>query len=433
MTVLRLCATTLLMSVSSGVLAADWVVDRARGQVLQWEQGRWAPLERGDAVPDARKIRTGADGRADLVRGGERISLAPNTEIAIRDAGDAKMTSVLQSFGSVSIEAERRNVQHFSVQTPVLAAVVKGTQFRVTYANGRAQVLVDRGVVQVQDTVHDMVADVQRGQSADVGERLPLDVSGPGSDRTVYLVEGQAVTAQQRDILVSGGSLPESTSETLPAPAGGLPPDAAGGRSEDRGSSSNSSASAHAGVGKGNEGVSVGAGAGNGNGLSLGVGNGNGTGNSNGNGNALGLGNGNGNGLSLGVGNGNANGDGNGLGLGVGNGNGNSAGGGLGLGLGNGNGNGVSVGAGDGGTSRVNVDTGPVGANVGTDGGVSVNVDAGGVNVGVGSGSGSSGNSGNGNSGNGNGNGNSGNSGSGSGSSGLGVSVDTGLGIGLRL
>lgn len=406
MGLLRTCAVILLASVSSGVLAADWVVDRARGQVLQWEQGRWAPLERGDAVPDARKIRTGADGRADLVRGEERISLAPNTEIAIRDAGDAKMTSVLQSFGSVSIEAERRNVQHFSVQTPVLAAVVKGTQFRVTYADGRAQVLVDRGVVQVQDTVHDMVADVQRGQSADVGETLPLDVSGPGSDRTVYLVEGQAVTAQQRDIIVSGGTLPESTSEPLPTPAGGLRSDAAGSRSEDRGSNSNSSASANAGVGKGNDGVSVGAGAGNGNGLSLGVGNGNANGN--------------------------------GLGLGVGNGNGNGAAGGLGLGVGNGNG--VSVGAGDGGTSRVNVDTGPVGANVGTDGGVSVNVDPGGVNVGGGSGAGSSGNSGNGNSdngngnsGNGNGNGSSGNSGAGGGSSGLGVSVDTGLGVGLRL
>lgn len=413
MGMLRTCAVILLASVSSGVLAADWVVDRARGQVLQWEQGRWAPLERGDAVPDARKIRTGADGRAELVRGGERISLAPNTEVAIRDAGDAKMTSVLQSFGSVSIEAERRNVQHFSVQTPVLAAVVKGTQFRVTYADGRAQVLVDRGVVQVQDTVHDMVADVQRGQSADVGETVPLDVSGPGSDRTVYLVEGQAVTAQQRDIIVSGGSLPDTGSEPRPTPTGGFPPDAAGSRSEDRGSNSNPSASASAGVGKGNDGVSVGAGAGDGNGLSLGVGNGNSNGN--GNGNALGLGNGNGNGLSLGVGNGNANGDGNGLGLGVENGNG--AGGGLGLGGGNGNGNGN---------------------------GVSVNVDLGGVNVGVGSGSGSSGNSGNGNgnsgnsngngnSGNGNGNGSSGNSGAGGGSSGLGVSVDTGLGVGLRL
>ncbi len=114
MGVLRACAVALLVSVSSGALAADWIVDRARGDVRQWEGGQWVALQRGDAIPDARKIRTGADGRVELTRGQERISVASNSEIAIQDAGEARMTSVLQSFGSVSIEAERRNVQHFS-------------------------------------------------------------------------------------------------------------------------------------------------------------------------------------------------------------------------------------------------------------------------------------------------------------------------------
>src|SRR5690606_24820835 len=93
---------------------------------------------------------------------------------------------------------------HFSVQTPVLAAVVKGTQFTVTYSNGQARVEVDSGVVQVQDNVHDMVVDVVRGQAAEAGRSAPLDVSGPGAERSVFLIDGEVVPAAARDAVVSG-------------------------------------------------------------------------------------------------------------------------------------------------------------------------------------------------------------------------------------
>jgi hypothetical protein len=79
-------AGILLASVSTSVLAQDWVADRLRGGVLQLEGGSWVTLERGDVVPDGRQIRTLGDGRVELVRGQERIALAANTEIAIRDA-----------------------------------------------------------------------------------------------------------------------------------------------------------------------------------------------------------------------------------------------------------------------------------------------------------------------------------------------------------
>jgi hypothetical protein len=124
--------------------------------------------------------------------------------VEVRDAAGQKMTSVLQFHGSVTIEAERRNVQHFSVQTPVLAAVVKGTQFTVTYRNGQARVDVDRGVVQVQDNAHNMVVDVTPGQAAQASQMAPVDVSGPGSDQVVYLIESNVVPAVAREAVLRG-------------------------------------------------------------------------------------------------------------------------------------------------------------------------------------------------------------------------------------
>ena len=272
----------MLASVSTAALAQDWTAERLRGQVLQFEHGDWTALERGDVVPDGRKIRTGSTGRVELVRGQERIALAGNTEVEVRDAVGQKMTSVLQFHGSVTIEAERRNVQHFSVQTPVLAAVVKGTQFTVTYRNGQARVDVDRGVVQVQDSAHDMVVDVTPGQAAEASQMAPVDVSGPGSDRVVYLIEGNVVPAVAREAVLRGDVAAE---DALDAVRNGTIPNA------------NANARANAG-GQGNA-VSANARASNnGNGNSgNGSGNGN-SGNGNGSGNSGSGNNGNGNGNS---------------------------------------------------------------------------------------------------------------------------------------
>jgi len=206
---------------STPALAQDWIAERLRGQVEQLEHGNWTALLRGDAVPDGRKIRTGGNGRVDLVRGLESIALGPNTLIAVRDTPGQKMTSVIQSSGVVTVTAERRNVQHFSVQTPVMAAVVKGTQFTVTHANGLSRVNVDRGVVQVQDNAHDMVVDVTPGQAAEASQNMPVDVTGPGSDRAVYLIEGNVVPAVAREAVLRGDVAAEDALDVVRK--GGIP------------------------------------------------------------------------------------------------------------------------------------------------------------------------------------------------------------------
>ena len=52
-------------------------------------------------------------------------------------------TTIMQQAGSILLEVEKRNVKHFEVETPYLAAVVKGTQFRVTVNAGSTSVDVD--------------------------------------------------------------------------------------------------------------------------------------------------------------------------------------------------------------------------------------------------------------------------------------------------
>ncbi|WDR04776.1 FecR domain-containing protein [Devosia rhodophyticola] len=195
-------ASSIVIALSSAgaVLADDWTADRLRGIVMQLDGTDWRPVVRGEVISDDRHIRTLASGRVEFVRGAERISVGGDTDIQISDAaGSRRMTTVLQLIGTVSIEAERRNVQHFSVLTPYLAAVVKGTRFTVRIRNGASNVVVDRGVVQVRDTVHDVIANVIRGQAASVSDDEVLQVSGPGAVSTVQTLKGEIV--ERNDIV----------------------------------------------------------------------------------------------------------------------------------------------------------------------------------------------------------------------------------------
>ena len=191
--------TSLLLATVSPASAEDWIADRLRGQVEIFADGDWTPLVRGDSIQDAAKIRTASAGRVEFHRGEETISLGGNTEIVLNQVETQRMTRIVQVWGTVTIEAEKRNVQHFSVQTPVMAAIVKGTQFTVTYRNGLTKVDVEEGIVEVRDFATNTSVDLRPGQSAAASQMRPVKVSGPGSDDIIYVIDGQAVAAAARE------------------------------------------------------------------------------------------------------------------------------------------------------------------------------------------------------------------------------------------
>lgn len=189
----------LIVAMSSGLgsaaLADDWVAVKLRGQVLQLVEGDWAKLQRGDVVPDDRVIRALGNGRVDLQRDAEVISLGGNTQIQIRDKAGKRFTTVQQHFGTVEIEAEVRNVQHFAVETPFLAAVVKGTHFIVKTSKTGSSVKVTRGRVEVSDNESGAHVLVPAGQQATVSATGEISVSGRGASSTpVVSANGQVIS-----------------------------------------------------------------------------------------------------------------------------------------------------------------------------------------------------------------------------------------------
>jgi hypothetical protein len=98
-------------------------------------------------------------------------------------SGNGGLTTILQRSGTLVFDVEKQNVRHFEVSTPYLAAVVKGTQFRVTVDDSGSRVDVLRGQVQVTDYKSGQRALVNPNQTAAVALRgtpgLALSGSGP--------------------------------------------------------------------------------------------------------------------------------------------------------------------------------------------------------------------------------------------------------------
>ncbi|CCD94497.1 conserved exported hypothetical protein [Bradyrhizobium sp. ORS 375] len=181
-----------LLGAAPAAFAADgepWVVSKSSGEVWVTSQGSTSgatpvSLGREDALKPGDTIRTGPNGRVRLTRGAETMVIAPNSEIGLPAAAkDGMATTILQRAGSILLDVEKRNVQHFEVETPFLAAVVKGTQFSVTITGRNTKVEVSRGQVQVSDFKTGQIAQVMPGQAATTSNtgRSGLNLSGSGS------------------------------------------------------------------------------------------------------------------------------------------------------------------------------------------------------------------------------------------------------------
>jgi hypothetical protein len=156
---------------SSAAFAGDdgvWSISKSSGEVWVTTSGaEQASLRQEDPLKPGDIIRTGRNGRILLVRGEETILVSPNSVIGLpTEKKDGMSTTILQQAGSILLEVEKRNVKHFEVETPYLAAVVKGTHFSVTVNAASTSVNVERGQVEVSDFKTGQIAQILPGQTA---------------------------------------------------------------------------------------------------------------------------------------------------------------------------------------------------------------------------------------------------------------------------
>ena len=210
-------AAVLTLGMASGALAAEdgvWSVSKAAGEVWVATNGaQQVSLNQQDALKPGDTIRTGRNGRVLLVRGEETILISPNSVVGLlAETKEGLSTTIIQQAGSILLEVEKRNVKHFEVETPYLAAVVKGTQFSVTVNAGSTRVGVLHGQVEVSDFKTGQIAQVMPGQAATAFEhgKPGLSLSGAGTFNPIEHGKPRASTIERIPVPKSGLSAPRN-------------------------------------------------------------------------------------------------------------------------------------------------------------------------------------------------------------------------------
>src|SRR5882672_2570906 len=183
-----IAAVAIMLGAYAGAQAEDgapWTISKSSGEVWITAEGvAQASLTPVSQLKTGDTIRTGRNGRVLLVRGEESILVSPNSVIGIpTEKKDGLSTTIVQQAGSILLDVEKRNVKHFEVETPYLAAVVKGTQFRVSVNATNTRIDVIRGQVEVADFRSGQIAQVLPGQAATASAhgKPGLSLSGSGA------------------------------------------------------------------------------------------------------------------------------------------------------------------------------------------------------------------------------------------------------------
>ncbi|WP_027551042.1 FecR family protein [Bradyrhizobium sp. Cp5.3] len=213
----RALMAVLILGTASGASAAEdgvWSISKASGEVWRATDGaRQVSLNQEETLKPGDTIRTGRNGRVLLVRGEETILISPNSVVGLpAEKKEGLSTTIIQQAGSILLEVEKRNVKHFEVETPYLAAVVKGTQFSVTVSAGSTKVGVVRGQVEVSDFKTGQIAQVMPGQAATAFEhgKPGLSLSGAGTFNPIEQGKPRASTVERIPVPKSGLSAPRN-------------------------------------------------------------------------------------------------------------------------------------------------------------------------------------------------------------------------------
>ena len=242
----RAALLVLALAWAGSAEAQDWRVARMSGGVyVEANAFDLVSLSNGLAIAGGSRIVADRSGRALLVRGNDSIVVSPGTLVALPgDSGDP-FTRILQEKGTAEFDIDHQSRPHFAVETPYLAAVVKGTHFTVRVFRGGAEVSVLRGRVEVDDLLTGEKVDVLTGQKAvaQAGRRLAVSglgvlapvVQGPRPRRSLPASELRAALAPGklglvgRNVTAAGVTANVGGVASVNAGAGGASVSAAGG------------------------------------------------------------------------------------------------------------------------------------------------------------------------------------------------------------
>jgi hypothetical protein len=210
-----------------------WVVTQLSGDArIVHGQMQPASLKVNAALAPGDLIITGPNGRATLSNEADYIVIAPRSELRLPGASEPSgFTRLIQNVGTMLFRVKHTGVPHFAVDTPMLAAVVKGTTFTIIVDPNRSAVQVTQGVVEVTANDGGMKALVEGGRTVFINRADPKTIMDADSNPekakttspTAVKVAGTAPASLTTIANLTGG-LVRPASQAQPLAGAAAPP-----------------------------------------------------------------------------------------------------------------------------------------------------------------------------------------------------------------
>lgn len=176
----------LFAATAAAAQETPWRVTEVSGNVRIADAAGNRPATRGALLSSGATIATAGGARAVLVRGQDYVTVSPNSRLRVPTEAQHGRTGLIQmltDWGTALFRIEHQATPHFGVQTPYLAAVVKGTVFTVTVGGQGASVQVTQGAVEVSTVDGGAAEMVRPGTIAMVAssDLLQLNIEGETS------------------------------------------------------------------------------------------------------------------------------------------------------------------------------------------------------------------------------------------------------------
>ena len=187
---------------------------RIDGAVRIEASGKPIPARIGATIPLPAKVATGSDGSLRIEQPSATLDIGPNSTVLL-PAADASRENVIQNVGRVLYSVKPRKSRTFSVQTPYLVSVVKGTLFSVAIEGGATEVALLEGSVElVADGIESVLLQpneiARRTENARSIEVTKVDTTAPQANALPNAaLAGPAADERSRDQLArrhGGGS-----------------------------------------------------------------------------------------------------------------------------------------------------------------------------------------------------------------------------------
>lgn len=217
---LLLAVLTLLACAPANAFAQEpsWRMTSQAGEVRVLLPGHSVrPARLNETIPEGSVVITSANSSAVIENGLQRMTMSANSRLTITQPRADGMTRIFQDVGTVLFQVDHRNSPHFRVETPLLAAIVKGTTFRVINHRMYDSVVVESGLVEVDANEGDETRDVPTGNAVTIARNEPSHLmTGTPADDTSMNGDGDSSSPQSTGALAGHARLSSLSATGIP-------------------------------------------------------------------------------------------------------------------------------------------------------------------------------------------------------------------------